>query len=175
MVVAAKEYIDRTKLKGILSAGKPEQTLVWSEGDVVCRARPDWLTNSHRTVFDYKTTTNAEPVAFARHIASMAYKFQAAFYARGIIALTGRRPEWYWLAQETYPPYACSLHEMTEADWEIYDAQVTRAIALWRECLQSGVWPAYSFQPHASGPAGWEMARHEAAMLEDQLDNPWGN
>jgi len=43
-----------------------EQTAIWQEGDLWCRARPDLIAPTARMVIDYKTTANAAPAAWIR-------------------------------------------------------------------------------------------------------------
>ena len=68
MVKAAKQAIQRApEIRKAFEQGKPEQTLVWQDGDVYCRARPDWLTDDRRLAIDYKTVGgSAEPESWSR-------------------------------------------------------------------------------------------------------------
>ena len=69
MVSKAHEKIKHSELDGIFQNGKPEQTLIWQEGDAWCRARLDWLRADNKVILDYKTTDSAEPEACIRKIA----------------------------------------------------------------------------------------------------------
>src|SRR5688572_2201158 len=73
-----------------LSDGKPEQTIVWREDSVWCRARLDWLHDDRRTVDDYKSTDgSANPTSWSRTLFNIGYDIQAAWYLRGLRAVTG--------------------------------------------------------------------------------------
>src|SRR5687767_13860747 len=67
MVTAARWQLETVDAAPpLLEHGKPEQTLIWQEGDVTCRALVDWLHDDHTAVDDLKTTTgSANPADWA--------------------------------------------------------------------------------------------------------------
>lgn len=144
--------------------GTPEQVIVWREGDVWLRARLDWLSNNYARILDYKTTTDAAPGTFSRHISRMAYHFQAAFYRRGVKAITGKAPTFALVAQETTAPYGVSFHGCAPSLMAIADDQVEMAISAWRACMKSGNWPAYPLAIHYAEAESWQMAEHEERL-----------
>jgi len=91
--------------------GKPEQTLVWDEDGVTCRSRIDWLRDDYSAIDDIKTTAHgADPDLFSRKtIYSYGYDVKAAFYLRGVKAVSGVDAEFRWLALETTPPYVLTV------------------------------------------------------------------
>lgn len=156
----------RIQLEGISAAppiftdGKPEQMLVWDDGGVTCRARLDWLRDDHSAIDDYKTTSRtANPEAWSRSLFGMGYDIQAAFYLRGLQALTGQQADWRWVVQETAPPYALSVVSLNPAALELADAKVIYALNRWRECLAANVWPGYPTEICYAELPGWEEAR----------------
>ncbi|MBM3347442.1 MAG: hypothetical protein FJY55_13240 [Betaproteobacteria bacterium] len=159
MVLEAKEAG-----RDFFAVGQAEQTLVWREGDIWCRARPDWISNGHR-MLDYKTTTNAEPGYLCeRVLVQMGYDVQAAFYARGYEAVhRGEIADLVFLFQETEPPFACSLVSMSAAMWGIAQKKVERAIAIWTKCMSENRWPAYNQHIHYAEPTPWQLAQAETA------------
>lgn len=166
MKESAMHFVADSEIVGIFENGKPEQTLIWNEQGVWCRARLDWLTTDRRVILDYKSSASAEPGWFSRHIPSMGYDFQAAFYMRGLKACGHANAQFIFLAQEVEPPHACSLHAIDPALQEIADAKVRRAIDLWRECLTTARWPAYGGRVHWTVPAVWQVREHELELLE---------
>lgn len=165
MKEAATQFIAQSEIAGIFEDGKPEQTLIWTEGSVSCRARLDWLTTDRRVILDYKSSASAEPGWFSRQIANMSYDFQAAFYLRGLKACGHPNAQFLFLAQEVEPPHACSLHAIAPSMFAIAEERVTRAIRLWGECMASGKWPAYNNRVHWAEATAWQMAQMEE-MLE---------
>lgn len=162
MVDAARAFLDGSELHGILGNGRPERTLIWQEPcGIWCRSRLDWLTYTDDLILDYKTTDNAEPEAFIRRLNSLDYDLQAAFYLRGMEAITGSRPRFVFLAQEIEPPYACSLVALSEFAMEIAAEKVEAAIHLWRDCLERDDWPLYSGRIHYAEPPVWAQYQHE--------------
>lgn len=129
----------------LLTDGKPERTIVWEEPNgVKCRALVDWLRDDLAAIDDLKTTAkSADPAAYARALFSVGGDVQVAFYLRGVERLTGVRPEWRWIVVENTPPYALSVVAPTPGIIELGHRKVERAITLWRDCLETDVWPAY--------------------------------
>lgn len=169
MVEHALLFLYHGPARDVWDAALPERTITWQQDGVWCRARLDRYHAKSNTIFDYKTTTSAHPDAFARQIASLGYDLQDAFYSAGVEASTQReKPDFIFLAQEIEPPYACSLVRPHPAFLEIGMAKYHRAVRLWRECLQSGKWPAYPSDIVTALPPTWLMTKHEAQILEDQ-------
>jgi hypothetical protein len=85
----------------LLADGKPEQTLVWEEDGVTCRAMLDWLHDDHQAIDDLKTTGRPRTRASgAAHVRDIGADVQVAFYLRGLRALTGARPEFRFVVVE---------------------------------------------------------------------------
>lgn len=146
MVGMAKQQLaDHQADPSLFQDGKPEQTITWEDNGVHCRARIDWLHDSHDTIDDYKTTSrSADPTSWVRSsLFGMGYDLQAAFYLRGCHAVFGSAPEWRWCVQETQPPYALSVITPGPDVLALADAKVDYAISVWKGCLASGRWPAY--------------------------------
>lgn len=162
MVVAAQRQLDTHAADPpLFTDGKPEQSLVWEElGGVICRARLDWLRDDFATIDDYKTTSkSANPEAYSRALFGIGGDIQAAFYIRGVEALTGRIPAFRWAVQETSPPYALSVIAPGPDVLTIARKKVEHALALWRRCLASDHWPAYTDQVCWAQLPAWEEAR----------------
>jgi hypothetical protein len=144
--------------------GEPEQTLVWQEDDVTCRARLDWLHNigsRQGIVDDYKTTARgAEPASWIRSsLFGNGYDVRAAFYLRGLERVTGKTGWFRWIVQEKQPPYALSVISPGPDVLAVADAKVEYAIKRWRECLQADEWPAYPREVCFAELPPWEEAR----------------
>jgi hypothetical protein len=158
MVSQAVVKVKNSELAGIFQNGKPEQTIVWQEGDAWCRARLDWLRADNKVILDYKTTESADPETCVRKIASMGYDMQASFYKRGLVACGG--PEdavFVFLFQEITAPYACCLIGLSNTFIEIADQKVNDAIEIWQDCIKSGKWPSYSDSVHYAEPPNWML------------------
>jgi hypothetical protein len=145
MVKAAKYQVAEFNLEPSLFAdGHPEHTLIWDEDGVTCRARLDWLRDDHAAIDDYKTTSaSADPSRWVRTMYGLGGDVQAAFYLRGCEKVLGVRPDWRYVVQETYPPYALSVVTLAASVLEVGADKVEKAIRIWRDCLERDEWPAY--------------------------------
>jgi hypothetical protein len=138
------------------TGGKPEQTIVWSEDGVLCRARIDWTHDDLSALDDLKTTSrSANPEAWSRNLYTFGCDIQAALYLRGIYAITGASPKWRWIVVETTPPYALSVISPSAAVLTLANAKVDKALAIWRDCLARDDWPAYPRTVHIAELPPW--------------------
>jgi hypothetical protein len=156
MVAAVKEQIAELDVQPtLLTEGKAEQTLVWDEDGVTCRARLDWLRDDLAACDDLKTTSrSANPLAYSRALYAVGGDVQAAFYLRGIEALTGARPAFRWIVVETSPPYVLTPIAPGLDVLALGEAKVERALKLWRRCLENDKWPGYTTElAYAEMPA----------------------
>ena len=63
----------------ILRAGRSQVALTSEIAGVNCKGLLDWVPDEIASIADLKTTEDASPEAFARHIVNMGYDAQAAF------------------------------------------------------------------------------------------------
>lgn len=147
----------------LFTAGQPEQTLVWDENGVACRARLDWLHDDHGCIDDLKTTSrSANPETWCRStLWSIGADVQAAFYTRGLTAVTGAfvPATFRWAVCETTPPYAVSVISLSPAALELANAKVDYALALWKRCLETDTWPGYPTDICFAEPLPWMEAQ----------------
>lgn len=164
MVVAVREQLARVDAHPpLFTDGKPEQTLVWEENGVACRARLDWLRDDHQAADDLKTTSRtADPEQWARSLFASGRDVQAAFYRRGIRAVTGVDADFRYCIAETYPPYAISVVSLAPSALALADEKVGWALEVWRDCLAKDRWPAYTNRVAYAELPAW----HETAWLE---------
>jgi PDDEXK-like domain of unknown function (DUF3799) len=167
MCTAAQDYLLTTELGDILATGNPEQTVLWQEGKMWCRARPDLMSADHRIVLDYKSTSSAAPDFVAKQIGRMGYDLQAEFYTRGVKAI-GLEPVFVFLFQEITPPYACSLISLSNTFREVGKLKVARAMKLWETCITTNTWPGYTDKILYVEPKPWDAAELEATKDEPE-------
>lgn len=162
MVKAMRAQLDLVDAApSLFTDGKAEQTITWTEGDVACRARLDWLRHDLTACDDLKTTSaSAQPDNWARRtLFSIGADLQAAWYLRGIKAVTGAEPPFRFVVAETYPPFALSVVTLGADVLTLADAKVDRALTIWRRCLETDTWPAYPTAVHRAELPAWEEAR----------------
>jgi hypothetical protein len=159
--------------------GNGEVVIAWQEDGVWFRSMIDWVDNSSPTCFDLKTSgRSAAPHAVPQTMAEAGWPIQAAFQERGLDVLdpdnAGRR-RFLFVMVENEPPYAVSVHELTKAVMMIGRKQLAYAVRTWRDCIESGDWPAYPPLINMPEYPGWrehqwlarEIAEFEGATRRD--------
>lgn len=152
----------------LLVDGRPEQTLVWEEGGVECRALVDWLHDDFTAIDDLKTTArSANPVVWSRRtMIELGCDVQAEFNRRGVRALTGKDPAFRYVVVENEPPYALSVVAVPPSLFELGRAKVDFAIGRWRECVARGEWPGYPRTVYQAEAPAWA----ETAWMEFEAE-----
>ena len=139
--------------------GKPELSFVWQDiGGVWCRSRPDWTPDDLSRFFDdFKSTeTSTHPATIGRWSSDQGHAFQAAWYRRGVKALTGENVKWRFVAVENSPPYGMCVFEISPEAMARAEQQCELAIRLWADALESGKWPCYPLRRVVIEPPPWE-------------------
>lgn len=153
-----------------LSAGKPEQAIIWREGATWCRALVDWLPDDHRLpLLDLKCTElSAAPQSWERRLVEE-YALQSAFYQRGVSSVRGTaRPGMLFLVIEMAPPFGMSVLTAAPDLESLADNDVDEAIDIWRECLRTDRWPGYPPEiAYVEAPAWAHYRRDERQLRND--------
>lgn len=108
---------------------------------VLRRGRMDWLGPTILT--DYKTSTTADPRAFARSACDFGYDVQAAWYLDLAEQLGHPAEAFAFIVQMKEPPYLVEVVELDEASVERGRRRYRRALQIFAECTSTGVWPGY--------------------------------
>lgn len=129
-----------------LAGGRMEVSYLYREHrcGVLVKNRPDWRADDGRLLVDYKTTGNVHPDAVRARVFDNWHHVQAALYIEGHEVLTGRTPEWLWVAQATKPPYLVTVARPTNATLHMAQERINEAVRVYAECQRTGVWPSYS-------------------------------
>jgi hypothetical protein len=164
MVAAARRQLaamEEADDRAAFTNGKPEQTIVWREGKVWCRALLDWLPNAGRIFHDLKTTgASANPDAWGRTAYGIGADVQAGFYRRGIRAvLKIQNPEFRFKVIEASEPFALASIAFTPAALDLAERKALAAIELWRQCMETGEWPGYPKRTAYIDPPAYEEYR----------------
>lgn len=137
------------------NAGAPERCLFWRDGNIMRRAMLDWLRdpkpNRRTIVTDYKTACAADEESFAKAMHNYGYHQQAAWYLDGVEALgltgNGEPPVFLFIVQEKKAPYLVNVVQPDPDSLAIGRHLNREAIASYRECMASGIWPGYGTEP----------------------------
>lgn len=148
MVVEAKKQL--AQIPGCERAfrdGQGEVVIVANEDGHWLRQMVDWATNDLREIWDYKTSgLSASPYTAGKRMDDAGWNIQAAMTDRILASIDpegqGRR-RYMFVNQEQYPPFALVVSEVDQAALTIGHKKLDYAALRWRECMASGVWPAY--------------------------------
>lgn len=131
---------------GAFTRGKPEQTVLWREGEVYCRAKPDWLPDDPvAPLWDLKVTNGvASAGAWKYRAYEVAADIQAVMYVRGVAKVRNRSPDGMrFCVIEQAPPHGIRVFRWSGEAEEIALAKFERAVELWGECQSTDRWPSY--------------------------------
>lgn len=170
LVEAVKTQISRLDIAPLpLHDGQPEQTIVWQEDGVWCRARLDWLHDAFDVLDDLKTTgTTANPHIWGRsRLFADGKDVQCAFYLRGLRAITGVDAAWRFVVVEVDPPHGLSVISLAPSALELANRKVSRALELWKQCLQTDTWPGYPSEIAFVDAPAYEETRFLEAHWEE--------
>lgn len=126
--------------------GEPEITMAWQDEltGLWLLSRPDTV-SFDGMLSDYKRmATRGEPFSWRivdRRITDHGYDMQIAFGCEVFERLTGEWPTGGIVAQLAQPPHHVILREIADEDLRIAQFRNRRAIARFKECLDSGNWP----------------------------------
>lgn len=159
MVERAQAYIAASELRGLFDSGIAEQTILFEECGVPCKARPDWLTTDRRICLSYKTTAgSANPDAWIRNQLP-AYDLATVFYECAVLSLEpDANVRGVHLVQEQCAPYSCALIALGPAFKDLACRKLDMALKEWRRCAERGKWPAYPTRIAYAEPKPWQIS-----------------
>lgn len=181
MVASARDFITSCKANepAVFEAFKPscgesELTMIWQDGDTLCKMRPDRISKDRKLIIDYKTSARSvEPDSWGRtQMVGMGYYLSAAWYRRGVEALCGVSPAYVFLAQEVEPPYLCSLVGVDPHAFELGAQKIEHGLNAWRACVRTGKWPAYPSRVCYPEIPAWEDSRWEERQAQEFMAQP---
>lgn len=174
MAAAARDQVDALVRAGTIDdfpfrKDATEKTLVWRDKrtNVLCRARLDGLPDDHEAINEFKTTNaSADPALWQwRQMRPLGFAFSLAFYRRGLEALgLAYSPSFRFFVQETEPPYCLAFMRVDDELIAAEDQKVTKALNIWRRCMERNEWPSYSAEGYDVGLSEREQQRDAEAQ-----------
>lgn len=144
-----------------LCGGKAETPLEWHHFDGRrCKARVDFMHPGRRVLLELKTARSTDLQRFGWSSHDYRYPAQLAWYAQGIDAALGWRPEHVIIiAVEKTAPYDVLVLRVPPDVMAHGAAQVQRAMDRLAECEESGLWPGRytEEQEHPPAPAPTDL------------------
>lgn len=150
-----------------LKRGDAEVTLVWQDKEtgVWLKGRVDFLSLSVPDVIaDLKTARDVSPWAFQSAYAKLQYHMQAAMYADGLEAITGRAAYHKCIAVESADPHDVVVYDVIGEPLELGRETYRDLLNKLVECRKNDEWPGTS--------AGAEVSlRLPAWAVPDESDD----
>lgn len=157
------EHVDG---RAMFMGGHAERVIIWfdEEFQVWCRAMLDYLRPG--AIDDLKTTgITANPEAVSRQFFTNGYDIQAAFYLRGLKAVTGEDADFRFAFTESTAPHCASVIGLSPAALVMGQKRVIYALDTWARCLKANDWPAYPSETcYVDVPAWFESSWLEKEM-----------
>lgn len=121
-----------------------EHSIVWNDTftDVLCKARLDAVSKLGFVV-DLKTTVSASPSEFQRSIYKYGYHTQAAHYMRAAKSAGLEVKHHIIIALEKETNFV-AIYELDSEAIEAGEKELDRVLPIWKKCIESDEWPAYS-------------------------------
>jgi hypothetical protein len=162
MAAAIHQHPLARALLDLADDGIPEQVLVWQDPTTGVWRRSMLDYRVGRTIVDYKTTTSASPAAFARAVATYGYHQQDAYYRDGVTALgLADDPAFVFVVQEKEPPYLVAVYDLDDEAVRIGRERNRRALEVYRDCTEAGLWPGYSTDIETIALPRWVERQHD--------------
>jgi len=115
-------------------SGKAEQTLLWEQYGVQCKARLDYCRDN--TIFDVKTCQDASPEGFAKQIANFQYHVQAAHYSMGFRRIKGEKLDRFiFIAVESDFPHMVGVYTLDRTSLMAGQMKMEAAAKAYRQVL----------------------------------------
>lgn len=142
----ADKLSEHTLAMRLLSEGEPEVSAYALDEatGVMRRGRFDWL--GPRVLTDYKTAASVDPADLAGKygaIRKWGYDKQAAWYTDLARDLGHPADAFAFIFQMKEPPYLVTVAYVSDDDlWQAREEN-RRALEIFRDCTETGVWPGY--------------------------------
>lgn len=145
------------KAAALLSGGKAEQSIFWTDEDtgIQCRCRPDYI-HPGGILVDLKTTNDAGAEEFARSVVKYRYHIQDAFYSEGYYRAFGKWPRGFvFVAVEKTAPYAVACYSLDDEAKSYGRELFQRDLQTLLQAEQTQEWQAYSHEIQTLSLPAW--------------------
>jgi PDDEXK-like domain of unknown function (DUF3799) len=143
MIQSMQFWLVNCGYKDLFTSCDAEVSFIDEENGLKCRC--DCIKSTHDTVtiIDYKTTTDVNPSVFSAQALKYNYWLKMALQSDLVEKATGMKPKVILLAQSKKPPFLAQAYEMSEQQLEVGREQYQQAHKTFKECMSTGVWPAF--------------------------------
>lgn len=156
-----------------MNRGRSEAVIAWQDRGIWCRAMVDklFIDGDSAVLIDLKSTqASADPYKVSRRVFDIGYDIQAMFYRRGLDTVRPdiRKVRSLIISQETEPPFALSVAELSYEAQQLAEKKVLAALAIWERCITEGRWPLY--QPVITTVDAPSFV--ESAWIDREINDP---
>lgn len=130
-------------MREVVESGHAEVSIFVIIDGVPVKVRIDRIT-ADACLVDYKSTKSAQPQEFGLHAYRLGYWLKMALQHDAFEAYYGFKPTAVkLLAQEKEEPFLAKLYRMTEEQLQEGRIQYKAALALFKRCKETNIWPNY--------------------------------
>jgi hypothetical protein len=147
-----ESVLSHSEAASMLRRGVPEQSVyqtVEVDGQKIgVKCRPDWL-HENGDIIDLKTTRDAGFHVFRRQLYELKYHVSAAFYHAIVELEFGQKTyrQFWWVAIEKSAPWDVCVYRANDMVLDAGGVAWRKALALYKRCIESSVWPGKQDQP----------------------------
>ena len=158
-----------------LEGGPSELTVLWTHVAEAIGGLPGYRIDMKGrldfdavgAITDLKTCRDASPEGFGRTAYQLGYHRQAAIYADGYFAATGKRKPYVLLAVESEPPHAVQVYRVPDELLEMGRQEYRALLDRLHVCRRDGVWPGYAEGEMALELPHWAMPSDDDSDLSE--------
>lgn len=142
-VLMTNSAMAHPKVRELLEPLKKELSFFWTcpFSGLNFRAKLDGASSRH--FIELKTTGDASPEFFSKHIFDMNWDLSLVHYRNGVKAIMDVEPPAYFIAIEREPPYTVQPYLAGPGVWETGHHKWLDAVTKLSDGLQKNQWPAY--------------------------------
>ncbi len=132
-----------------------EVAYVWTEplSEMRCKALIDADSADESAIIDLKSSQGPSPDQFLRSVLKYGYHRQAAFYLNGALNVNRARDKFFWIVQESVPPYDTVVYEPSKDMIEHAAETLYRWLVRIGEAKKQEEWPGFG----AYGPISLDL------------------
>lgn len=164
---ASENCVKCEEVQCLIKSGKPEVTLLATEGPIQCRGRVDWIAGEIGCLVDVKTTRHIEDRAFGRDFYNLQYDCKLGLYKRWLMKLTKRRWQVKVICIENQRPFDVVVRNVPEATTDSGIAKMLPVLDRLQEALDTDVWHGVgNGQEQELYVPTWEMPEEQVEFAE---------
>lgn len=142
--------------------GDAEASVFAEHLGIPLKCRFDYLTKDRPISVDLKTTSDlASPAGFSRTAAKYRYHVARGHYLDVLKRATDRDAEMVFVVVETAAPHLVGVYQLTRDFAEMGEAEALEARDIYKRCLDTGEWPAYSQAISLVDAPMWAVYEHQ--------------